>query len=185
MAAFVVLLSFSAWGCGGSGDGEGSKVAAQPATAPPATSTDIPTTATPTTTPATTPAATTPAATTPTATTGVPAPGTATTTTGEDQPGGAGDEEAIRTPAAFTVGGQGFTPARITVAAFLPVDVALTARAGGYRVTVDAPGGGTVDVAPGATTHVRLGGLKAGDYAITTTSGRATLHVVAGGDPGP
>jgi hypothetical protein len=144
-------------------------VSQQPASAPPpATATDaVPTTTTPTAT------ATTPS-TTPTATTGEPAPA------------GAGDEEPIRTPAAFVIGPGGITPSRVTVAAFLAVDVSLTAKSGPHAVTIDAPGGSTVEVAAGGTRHVLLDGLKPGDYPITVDGdGSATLHVVSGGDPGP
>jgi hypothetical protein len=105
---------------------------------------------------------------------------------GEDQPGGAGDEEPVRTPAAFTVGAGGLRPRTVTVAAFLAVDVAITARDDAHRVTIAAPGGGPVDVPAGRTVHRRLGGLRPRDYALVADTGaRATLHVVAGGAPGP
>jgi hypothetical protein len=141
------------------------------------------------------PAATTPAptatATTPTATTGVPKGGGAPDTGGtpadsEQQPGGAGDEEGARVPAAFTLSGGAISPARITVPAFLAVEVALTAKDGAQQVTISAPGGGTVDVASGATARRSLAGLKPGDYTVATAGGaKATLHVVSGGAPGP
>jgi hypothetical protein len=131
----------------------------------------VPTTATPTataTTPSTTPS------TTPTA------------TTGEPGGAGAGDEEPARTPAVFLIGPDGIRPARVTAAAFLAIDVTLTSKTGPHKITIDAPGGETVDLAAGGTRHVLLAGLKPGDYPITTDAGaRATLHVVPGGAPGP
>jgi hypothetical protein len=147
-------------------------VAQAPATAPAAT--DVPTTTTPA------PAPTTPQ-TTPTATAPSTVPGG-----GESGPGGAGDEEPARTPAAFVVTAGHLSPRTVTAAAFLAVDVSVTSHDGPQRVTIDAPGGSTFAVAAGGTRHVLLDGLKPGDYPITTAAGaRATLHVVRGGAPGP
>jgi hypothetical protein len=144
-------------------------VAQEPATAPPAT--DVPTTTTPTATaPKTTPTAT----------------GPSTVPGGESGPGGAGDEEPARTPAMFVVTAGHLSPATVTAAAFLAIDVSVTTHDGPQRVTIDAPGGSTFTVAAGGTRHVLLDGLKPGDYPVTTTAGaRATLHVVRGGAPGP
>jgi len=78
------------------------------------------------------------------------------------------------------------SPATVTAAAFLAIDVSVTSQAGPQQVTIDAPGGTTFTVAGGGTRHVLLDGLKPGDYPITTAAGaRATLHVVSGGAPGP
>jgi hypothetical protein len=106
------------------------------------------------------------------------------TATGEQAPGGAGDEEAVRTPAAFTASGATLIPARITVPAFLAIDLTVTAR--GTAQTVTVVGAAPLDVAAGATAHRLLPGRKPGDYAVTTAAGaHAVLHVVNGGDPGP
>ncbi|MDX6732441.1 MAG: hypothetical protein QOC54_2389, partial [Baekduia sp.] len=103
---------------------------------------------------------------------------------GEQAPGGAGDEEGARVPATFTASGATLTPARITVPAFLPVDLSVTAKGAAQKVTIE--GAGTLDVAAGATGHQRIAGLKPGDYAVTTSGGaNAVLHVVSGGAPGP
>jgi hypothetical protein len=111
---------------------------------------------------------------------------TPTATTGEPGGAGAGDEEPARTPAVFLIGPDGIQPTTVTAAAFLAIDVSLTSKTGPHKVTIDAPGGATVEVAAGGTRHVVLDGLKPGDYAITTDTGaRATLHVVSGGAPGP
>jgi hypothetical protein len=120
---------------------------------------------------------TTPTATAPTATTGVPP---------EDQEGGAGDEEPARVPAAFAVEAGRITPKTITVPAFLTVELRLTAKAAPAKVTLDAPGGETYDVAAGGTARVEVNGLKPGDYPVRVEDGgTATLHVVSGGAPGP
>jgi hypothetical protein len=171
MLLSALVLMSSAVGCGDNGDG-GSKASQQPQSSPPpAPATSPPATATTPPVTATTPPAT---STTPTA------------TTGEPGPAGAGDEEPIRVPAVFTIQGTAITPERVTVPAFLSVDVTLTAKGGAQRVTVAAPGGGAFDVAAGGTHHTKLSGLPPGDYAVTTAAGgRATLHVVRGGAPGP
>ncbi|HEU4974982.1 MAG TPA: hypothetical protein VFT50_07805 [Baekduia sp.] len=181
--AGAALLAAAA-GCGG----DDSTVAQPAASAPSAATATAPAGAPTTTTETpgasattTTPAATTPAGTTtaPTATTGLP-------TGGEDQPGGAGDEEPIRVPAAFRVEGGEIVPRRITLPAFLPVALAITAVGGRHQVTVEAGDVGTLDVAEGGTARRTLDGLKPGDYAIVADSGgRATLHVTPGGDAGP
>jgi hypothetical protein len=175
----IILLVSSAPGCGDKGGGQ--SVVQQPSSSPAPAATDTapaartaPATTTP---PATTQPQTTPATTTPTATTGLPP---------ESQPGGAGDEQAARVPAAFTVAGATITPARITVPAFLAIELSITAQQAAQRVTVDAPGVGTIDVAAGGTARRQLAGLRPGDYRVTTArGGAATLHVVSGGAPGP
>jgi hypothetical protein len=84
------------------------------------------------------------------------------------------------------VAGATITPARITVPAFLAVDLRITAERAAQRVTVDAPGVGTIDVAAGGTARRLLAGLRPGDYRVTSDAGGdAVLHVVAGGAPGP
>jgi hypothetical protein len=180
-AVIAAVLAVAAGGCGD----DGAATVAEQATSAPAAATAtaaVPTTTTPATA---TPTATTPATTgtAPTATTGVPPGGDGA---GEDQPGGAGDEEPIRVPAAFRVQGATITPRQITVPAFLPVALAVTAVGDRRRVTVDAPGAGTLDVAAGGTARRMLDGLKPGDYPIVAEGGgRATLHVTPGGDAGP
>jgi hypothetical protein len=150
----------------------------------------------PSTVTATTPAAppaSTATTTVPTATTGVPSGGEpapdangGTPAGGEQAPGGAGDEEAARVPASFTLSDATISPPQITVPAFLAIDLALSAKGGDQAVTIAAPGVGRIDVAAGGTARKQLPGLKPGDYAVTTAAGgKATLHVVSGGDPGP
>ena len=179
----AIALSFSAAGCGDSG-GAAATVAQQPTSGPAAAPSGLPTTTTPTTTSGVAgpeiQRTTTPTTTAPVATTGVPPGG------GESQPGGAGDEQPARTPAAFIVDAQGIRPQRITVAAFLAVDLSVTAEGAARHVEFQAPGGGPIDVAQGATAHRLLAGLKPGDYPLVSADGgRAILHVVSGGAPGP
>jgi hypothetical protein len=123
-----------------------------------------------------------------------PAPATPTTTAaaptetmaGEAQAGGAGDEQGTRVPAAFTAEGAALSPARITVAAFLPVRLSVRAAGADQHVTVATPEGATLTVPAGTTASRLLPGLPAGDYPVSTAAGgRAILHVVPGGDPGP
>jgi hypothetical protein len=136
----------------------------------------------------------------PTATTGEPigggTPAGAGTTTapdtggapagGEEGEGGAGDEEAIRAPVALTVDGGALSPTTVTVPAFLALELTVTAKGAAQKLTIDAPGGGTLAVPAGGKATKQLSGLKPGEYAVTSSGGgKATLHVVNGGDPGP
>lgn len=181
VAVAALVCGLAAAGCGS----DGGAAVMQQATSAPAAATApaaVPTTTT------TTPAASAPTAaptstsTAPTATTGVPPAGG----TGEAQPGGAGDEEPMRVPAAFRVQGDAITPARITLPAFLPVALAVTAVGERRHVAVDVPGVGTLDIAAGGTARRTLAGLRPGDYALVADGGgRATLHVTPGGDAGP
>jgi hypothetical protein len=197
-AALALAGAALALGACGDDANRTATVVGDSSTAPPAASgsqsTTVPATTTPppssSTATATTPSAP-PAGTNPTATTGVPPSGGAPDTGGtsadsEQAPGGAGDEEGARVPATFTLAGGAISPAWVTVPAFLAVEIALTAEDGAQKVTIAAPGGGTVDVAPGTTARRSLSGLKPGDYTVATAGGaKATLHVVSGGDPGP
>jgi hypothetical protein len=195
LGAAALLGGGALAGCGGD-DPASQTVSQEPTTAPgAATGPDatLPTTTTPPaatgtdtgTTPA--PAATTGA---PTATTGEPAstaPETGGTPAGGEQgQGGAGDEEAARVPVRLTAAGASLSPTTVTIPAFLALEVTVTAPAGAQRVTVDAPGAGTISVPAGGTATSRVAGLKPGDYPVTTAAGgKAVLHVVSGGDPGP
>jgi hypothetical protein len=123
----------------------------------------------------------------PTATTGTPPPEQPkTTSTGESGQGGAGDEEAIRTPVALTARDGALSPTTVTIPAFLALTVTVTSSGPAETVTIDAPGGGTLSVPAGGRAAKSLTGLRPGDYPVTTRSGGKTvLHVVNGGDPGP
>jgi hypothetical protein len=182
----VVVVALTAAGCG-SDDTTSATVVQEPTTAPDAT---VPTTTT--VTPTTSTSTSTSTSTNPTATTGVPPGGVKPTTTGgapasgEQGEGGAGDEEAVRVPVTLTAGGGSLSPTIVTIPAFLAIELRVSAKAGAEKLTISAPGGGTLSVAAGQTATRRLAGLKPGDYPVTTAGGgKATLHVVNGGDPGP
>jgi hypothetical protein len=182
----VVVVALTATGCG-SDDTTSATVVQEPTTAPaPATGPD----ATVPTTKVVTPSTLT--STNPTATTGVPPGGVKPTTTGgasaggEQGEGGAGDEEAVRVPVTLTAAGGSLSPTVVTIPAFLAIEVRVSAKGGAEKLTISAPGGGTLSVAAGQTATKRLAGLKPGDYPVSTAGGgKATLHVVSGGDPGP
>jgi hypothetical protein len=162
-------------GCGGDG---GATAGGQP-TSGPAPASDA----------STVPTTTTPASTTPTATTGVPAGGTEAEgeTAPEDQPGGGGDEEAIRVPATFVIEGAKVTPLAVAVPPFLPIELTVTAKDGRpHDVTVRGVPSLTVRLAAGGTASRRIGGLKAGEYAIVV-DGRDSGSVLRVGatEPGP
>jgi hypothetical protein len=149
----------------------------------------VPTTTTAAPTPTTTGTGT---ATAPTATTGVPTGGVDPSDNGgapaggEQGEGGAGDEEAVRVPVTLTTTGAALSPTIVTIPAFLAIELRVTAKGGAEKLTIAAPGGGTLAVAAGQTATKRLAGLKPGDYVVTMASGgKSTLHVVNGGDPGP
>jgi hypothetical protein len=184
-AALVVVVALTATGCG-SDDTTSATVVQEPdATVPETATTVTPTTSTSTQTRTST-------STNPTATTGVPPGGVKPTTTGgapaggEQGEGGAGDEEAVRVPVTLTADGGSLSPTVVTIPAFLAIELRVSAKGGAEKLTISAPGGGTLPVAAGKTATKRLAGLKPGDYPVTTAvGGKATLHVVSGGDPGP
>jgi hypothetical protein len=194
VALALAGASTAAAGCGGDDGPTSATVVQEPTTAvAPATGPDATVPTTTTATPPTTGTSTT-TDTNPTATTGVPSGGVTTTAPetggapagGEEGQGGAGDEEAVRVPVALTTDGGALSPTIVTVPAFLAIELRVTAKGGAEKLTITAPGGGTLAVAAGQTATKRLTGLKPGDYAVTTAGGgKATLHVVRGGDPGP
>ncbi|HEX5927256.1 MAG TPA: hypothetical protein VFY45_25795 [Baekduia sp.] len=180
----MAVVVLTATGCG-SDDTTSATVVQQPTTGPEAT---VPTTTTVTPTTSTS----TSNSTNPTATTGVPPGGVKPTTTGgapaggEQGEGGAGDEEAVRVPVTLAADGGSLSPTVVTIPAFLAIELRVSAKGGAEKLTISAPGGGTLSVAAGRTATKRLAGLKPGDYPVTTAGGgKATLHVVSGGDPGP
>jgi hypothetical protein len=192
VAAVALAVAVLAAGCGSDDTTSATVVqepttAVAPATGPaatvPTTTVVTPTTSTPTSTSTST---------NPTATTGVTTGGVKPTTTGgspaggEQGEGGAGDEEATRVPVTLTADGAELSPTTVTIPAFLAIELRVTAKGDAEKLTISAPGGGTLSVAAGQTATKRLAGLKPGDYAVTSTSGGKTvLRVVSGGDPGP
>jgi hypothetical protein len=177
--ALVLLAAVPAAVLAGCGGGDGSPAAATTAAPSPAR-TAPGTVAAPATVTAPAPSTTAPAATTPqdTRTTGGASP--------ESAPGGAGDEQPIRVPAAFSLTGDQVTPGKVTVPAFLPVELRFKAADGrAHDVLVRTPTPTRLSVpASGAATQV-IDGLRAGLYLIVV-DGRATNGaLVVGGDAGP
>ena len=166
MRAAVVGLVIAAAlaGCGGD---DTQSTSATPA--PPPMATDTPT-ATPTATPTPTPTATT-----------QPSP---TSTSAEDQPGGAGDEEAIRVPAEFTIGPDlKITPPQISVPAFLQIEFIVHNRSD-QPVDVSWVSGKLMTVQPHDNASKTVPGRKKGSYVVSAKPGGDAL-VVTGVEPGP
>jgi hypothetical protein len=101
----------------------------------------------------------------------------------EDQPGGAGDEEAARVPVEITVGADGITPRRVSVPAFLALQVVVHNERS-EQVIVRLEGAEPMTVGPGATFTANLDGRRPGRYAIDAgDAGQAVL--VTGVEAGP
>jgi hypothetical protein len=164
----VLFAAVALAGCGGD-DEQTSATQATPAPPPSQTATATPT-ATATATP--TPSATATAQPSPTA------------TSPEDQPGGAGDEEAIRVPAEFTISPAGkITPPQISVPAFLQIEITVRNRSGRpVDVTWASDKLMTVQPHGGASTIVK--GRKKGSYVLSANPGGDAL-IVTGVEPGP
>jgi hypothetical protein len=175
--AAVALPAGGLAGCGGGDDDAGTSAPA-PAAPAPARTTPAPAPAGTAAAPGTT--ATAPAATIPqdTRTTGGASP--------ESAPGGAGDEQPIRVPAEFSLTGDQVTPGKVTVPAFLPVELRFRAADGrAHDVLVRTPTPTRLSVPASGTATQVIDGLRAGLYLIVV-DGRATNGaLVAGGDAGP
>jgi hypothetical protein len=104
---------------------------------------------------------------------------------GEGGAGGAGDEEPIRQPATFTIGGGVVVPASVSVAPFLAVSLTVVnADASAHRIRLS----GTevaFTVAPGKARTRVLAGLKAGRYALSVDSRADPAALVVGDTAGP
>ena len=162
-AAVVAVIAAAALaGCGGDDDQTSSSATA----APPPSATATPS-ETPTATPTPTPSATE-----------QPSP-TAT----EDQPGGAGDEEAIRVPAVFTVRASGISPPQVAVPAFLTIELTVHNETS-KPVVARLQGVEPLTVGAGETGRAKIEGRKKGQYVIDMgDAGQALL--VTGAEPGP
>ena len=155
---------------------------------PPTITTNVgaatPSTATTSSTAGTGSAASAPATASTGASTAAPAaPGS--TTTGESQPGGGGDEQGTRVPAAFRLHGGKLQPNRVSVPAFLAAEVTVASRdARPHAVRVQVGKGYSLQVPPHGTASARVPGQKAGRFAVLV-DGRAAGFLVWGGEPGP
>lgn len=117
-----------------------------------------------------------------------PSPTTSTAPPAEPtRPGqpGPGDEEPIRQPASFEVGGEDVKPSSISVSPFLAIALKLE-NVGTTPLIVRLVGtDATVELAPGQKKTRRLKGLKAGLYTLSVNDGAQVGTVVVGNDVGP
>lgn len=136
------------------------------------------------TTPMTSPSATTPAGTAPDReeTVSVPEDDRTTPTSPEDAPGGAGDEQAIRSQALFTGRAGGIRPRLVQVPPFIAVRVELRSADGrAYRLSF---GGRTLSAGPGKrSASSTFDGLRPGRRLVG--SGSARVVIEASAEPGP
>jgi hypothetical protein len=176
IAAAVLTLTAALAGCGGDDPKAGTPAASTAASAPTAVAT-VPATTTQTAAP---PASTTPPSTAPqdTRTTGGASPETA--------PGGAGDEQPIRVPADYSLRDGQVTPGKVTVPAFLSVELSFRAADGQpHEVLVRTPTPTELSVpASGAATRT-IAGLRSGLYLIVVDGKATNGALVVGGDAGP
>jgi hypothetical protein len=101
----------------------------------------------------------------------------------EDEPGGAGDEEAVRVPVEFTLADGGITPNQIAVPAFLAIELIVHNKTS-QQAVVRLQGAEPITVAAGETARARLEGRKKGSYVVDAgAAGQAVL--VTGAKPGP
>jgi hypothetical protein len=101
----------------------------------------------------------------------------------EEQEGGAGDEEAARVPARYTVDAAGVHPPRVALPAFLAIELSVQ---NGFAspITVRLEGAEPFRVGPYATEQVRVDGRRPGRYVIDFGRGKTGL-LVTGAEPGP
>lgn len=146
---------------------------------------DSPSLASPTPTPSPKPSATPPTATAPSAPAPPPDAGVAEGHGAEDQEGGAGDEEAARTPVDLVVRGEEPMPRRVEVPAFLAIELRVRNDASG-TIGVRVPGTDVAFRVPaGETRGGELEGLRPGrKYAVDIGTGIDTV-IVAVAEPGP
>lgn len=110
----------------------------------------------------------------------------ATTSAAENAPGGAGDEQAARVPAAFAIDGPRLSPPRVQVPAFLAIELTFSSADGkAHHVVLRSPARTTLDVPPGGRRSRRVEGLRAGRYAVVVDGSSTDGSLVVGGEPGP
>jgi hypothetical protein len=163
--AVAVIVAAALAGCGGDDDQTSSATAAPPPSA--------------TATPSETPTAT--ATPTPSAT---EQPSPTATQSPEDQPGGAGDEEAIRVPAEFTISpGLKISPQQISVPAFLQIEFIVHNKSD-QPVDVTWVTGKLMTVQPHDNASTTVKGRKKGSYVVSANPGGDAV-IVTGVEPGP
>lgn len=118
------------------------------------------------------------------------APGGSDGGAGTDDQGGAGDEEAARTPVEITTAGNGFsekTPNEVHVPAFIAIELDVTvAGSAPKRLVITRPGGQHLThVFPaGRRSSYTAEGLRPGRSMIVAL-GDDRIEVVADAEPGP
>jgi len=105
----------------------------------------------------------------------------------EDAPGGAGDEEAARVRSSLVIDGEGITPRRVTVPAFLSLELSVRNASPQEQVVfvAGAQPSRAVSVGPGETRRLALDGLRPGSYRIDAGPGRRGGTLVARGERPP
>ena len=137
----------------------------------------------PSPTPEATVAAETPTPTPTPSPTGTPTPTATEQPAPEEQEGGAGDEEAARVPARFTVGPNGIDPPQVSVPAFLAIELIVDNKLD-RPIIVRLEDAEPITVGPGSQERAMIEGRREGRYAVNFLSvGQALL--VTGAEPGP
>jgi len=81
--------------------------------------------------------------------------------------------------------GGRLSPRSVSAPAFLAVDVSVTSADGhAHGVLIQADRDYRLQVPPGGSDTVRIGGQRAGEYPILV-DGRSAGHLSIGGEPGP
>lgn len=180
----VASCALALGGCGGNDDATTSATVTAPAgvTSGPPGAPDAPTGPSGATAPATEPAPGGASGTT--ASAAPPQAPSSAEATGPGRPG-AGDEEPIRQPVRFEVGGTDVTPATVSVAPFLAIELALV-NVGDVALQVRLIGTDTtVSLPAGERRTRRLAGLRAGVYTLSVNDGAQVASLIAGDDVGP
>lgn len=114
------------------------------------------------------------------------APATTTPKPPDDPKGaGAGDEEPIRQPVRFEVGGADVKPSSVSVEPFLTIELELVNQ-GSTALLVRLVGTDTtIQLAPGATATRRIAGLKKGLYTLSVNDGAQVGSIIVGDNVGP
>jgi hypothetical protein len=101
----------------------------------------------------------------------------------EEQEGGAGDEEEARVPARFVVTASGIEPPRVSIPAFLAIELIVVNRHS-EEIIARLQGAEPLPVAAGETRSMRLDGRRPGRYPISFGPAGDGL-LVTGADVGP
>jgi len=174
----AAVLAGAALGGGCGGDGE-RVVTSGHVSQPPAGTTSAATEASTTEVGGLTEATTTATQTTPVTTT---TPSTTTTTAAP----GAGDERPARVPAVFTIASAGISPGRITVPAFLTIELTGVSEDGvTHTLALSAGRAYSVAIPAGGRASKVVPGLKPGTYVVVLDGRVSAASLEVGGEPGP